>query len=155
MAEKSRWDQAKSTAKTWRNRKKISQIIKDYFYLPFFFLIILWPVPTHAQRRLLDRYLKTTWTVSSSTSNICFMIHDRIWVPPLVHTPPIHDPWYEVQYVLIMYLMKIINCSVWRTVSPVSLFYLLSRDCYTLCVVNKNTIIHWKKKEIKFSSYTV
>jgi hypothetical protein len=25
----------------WRIRKKISQIIKDYFYLPFFFLIIL------------------------------------------------------------------------------------------------------------------
>jgi hypothetical protein len=26
----------------WRNRKKISQIIKDYFYLPFFPLTILW-----------------------------------------------------------------------------------------------------------------
>jgi hypothetical protein len=26
----------------WRSRKKISQIIKDYFYLPFFLLIILW-----------------------------------------------------------------------------------------------------------------
>jgi hypothetical protein len=26
----------------WRNRKKISQIIKDYFYLPFFLFIILW-----------------------------------------------------------------------------------------------------------------
>jgi hypothetical protein len=26
----------------WRNRKKISQIIEDYFYLPFFLLIILW-----------------------------------------------------------------------------------------------------------------
>jgi hypothetical protein len=25
----------------WRNRKKISQIIKDYFYLPFFLLFIL------------------------------------------------------------------------------------------------------------------
>jgi hypothetical protein len=25
----------------WRNIKKISQIIKDYFYLPFFLLIIL------------------------------------------------------------------------------------------------------------------
>ena len=25
----------------WRNGKKISQIIKDYFYLPFFLLIIL------------------------------------------------------------------------------------------------------------------
>jgi hypothetical protein len=26
----------------WRKRKKISQIINDYLYLPFFFLIILW-----------------------------------------------------------------------------------------------------------------
>ncbi len=31
----------KQTAKR-RNRKKISQIIKDYFHLPFFLLIILW-----------------------------------------------------------------------------------------------------------------
>jgi hypothetical protein len=44
MAEKSRWDQANRRQKlglVWRNRKKISQIIKDYFYLPFFLLIIL------------------------------------------------------------------------------------------------------------------
>jgi hypothetical protein len=26
----------------WINRKKISQIINDYIYLPFFLLIILW-----------------------------------------------------------------------------------------------------------------
>jgi hypothetical protein len=45
MAEKSRWDQANSRQKpglVWRNRKEISQNIKDYFYLPFFLLIILW-----------------------------------------------------------------------------------------------------------------
>jgi hypothetical protein len=45
MAEKSRRDQANRRQKTcivWRNRKKISLIIKDYFYLPFFLLIILW-----------------------------------------------------------------------------------------------------------------
>ncbi len=30
----------------WRNRKKISQIINDYLYLPFFLLIILWPQPS-------------------------------------------------------------------------------------------------------------
>ncbi len=45
MAEKSRWDQANRRQKlglVWRIRKKISQIIKDYFYLPFFLLIILW-----------------------------------------------------------------------------------------------------------------
>jgi hypothetical protein len=44
MAENSRWDQANRRQKpglVWRNRKKVSQIIKDYFYLPFFLLIIL------------------------------------------------------------------------------------------------------------------
>jgi hypothetical protein len=44
MAEKSSWNQANRLQKlglVWRNRKKISQIIKDYFYLPFFLLIIL------------------------------------------------------------------------------------------------------------------
>ncbi len=45
MAEKSSLDQANIRQKlvmVWRNRKKICQIIKDYFYLPFFLLIILW-----------------------------------------------------------------------------------------------------------------
>jgi hypothetical protein len=43
--EKPSWDQANRRQKlglVWRIRKKISQIIKDYFYLPFFLLIILW-----------------------------------------------------------------------------------------------------------------
>jgi hypothetical protein len=26
----------------WKNRKKISQIINDYLYMPFFLLVILW-----------------------------------------------------------------------------------------------------------------
>jgi hypothetical protein len=49
MAEKFMWDQANIRQKlglVWRNRKKISQIIKGYFYLPFFLLIILWPLPS-------------------------------------------------------------------------------------------------------------
>jgi hypothetical protein len=44
MAEMSSWDEANRRQKlglVWRNEKKISQIIKDYFYLPFFLLIIL------------------------------------------------------------------------------------------------------------------
>jgi hypothetical protein len=44
MAEESSWDQANMPQKlgmAWRNRKKISQIIKDCFHLPFFHLIIL------------------------------------------------------------------------------------------------------------------
>jgi hypothetical protein len=39
MAEKSSGDQANRRQKyglVWRNRNKVSQIIKDYFYLPFF-----------------------------------------------------------------------------------------------------------------------
>ncbi len=48
------WDQANRRQKlglVWRNRKIISPIIKGYFYLPFFLLIILWhrssPQATH------------------------------------------------------------------------------------------------------------
>jgi hypothetical protein len=44
VAEMSSWDQANRGEKlglVWRNRKKISQIINDYFYLPFFLLINL------------------------------------------------------------------------------------------------------------------
>ncbi len=43
MAEKFSWDQANRRQKhglVWRNRKKISQIIEYFFYLPFFLLII-------------------------------------------------------------------------------------------------------------------
>ncbi len=41
----SSWDQANIWQKPgafWISRKKISKIIKDYFYLPFFLLIMLW-----------------------------------------------------------------------------------------------------------------
>jgi hypothetical protein len=44
VAEKSSWNQAnrgKKIGLVWKNRKKISQIINDYLYLPFFLLIIL------------------------------------------------------------------------------------------------------------------
>jgi hypothetical protein len=44
VAEKSSWDQANRGEKLgldWTNRKKISQIINDCLYLPFFLLIIL------------------------------------------------------------------------------------------------------------------
>jgi hypothetical protein len=53
MAEKSSWDQANIRQKldlVCKNRKKISQIIKDYFYLPFFLLIILWRSPFVLER---------------------------------------------------------------------------------------------------------
>ncbi len=44
VAKKASWDQANKGEKlglVWRDRKKISQIINDYFYLPFLLLIIL------------------------------------------------------------------------------------------------------------------
>jgi hypothetical protein len=48
--EKSNWDQANIQQKlglVWSNRKKISQITKDYFYLTFFLLIILCSGPNY------------------------------------------------------------------------------------------------------------
>ena len=48
MAEKAGWDKAIRRQKlglVCRNRKKISQIIKDYLCLPFFLLNILWFQP--------------------------------------------------------------------------------------------------------------
>jgi hypothetical protein len=47
MAEKSSWDQANIRQKlclVGEIERKISQIIKDYFYLPLFLLIILWHI---------------------------------------------------------------------------------------------------------------
>ncbi len=58
LAEKSSWDQANIWQKlglVWRNRKKISQIIKDSFYLPFFLLIILW-TESNAKCRHLNKF---------------------------------------------------------------------------------------------------
>jgi hypothetical protein len=40
----------------WRNRMKNSQIIKDYFYLPFFLLIILWILYFMNRERFLSLY---------------------------------------------------------------------------------------------------
>jgi hypothetical protein len=61
MAEKSSWDQAnrrQNLGLVWRKRQKISQIMKDYFCLPFFLLIILWKKgmseePNHIMERKL------------------------------------------------------------------------------------------------------
>jgi hypothetical protein len=45
----SSWDKANRGEKlglVWRNRKKVSQIINGYIYLPFFLLIIFWAEAT-------------------------------------------------------------------------------------------------------------
>jgi hypothetical protein len=59
----SSWDQANRGEKlglVWKNRKKISQIINDYFYLPFFLLIILWVVGKGRGVRGMDQISKKT-----------------------------------------------------------------------------------------------
>ncbi len=76
MAEKFSWDQANIRQKlglVCRNRKKISQIIIDYFYLPFFLLIYLcvtcsdffpaWflPLCTQQMTRLFRYNLQLRW----------------------------------------------------------------------------------------------
>jgi hypothetical protein len=50
MAEKSSWDQANILQKlglVWRNRKKIRQIIKDYFYFIITFIITTFTLSVH------------------------------------------------------------------------------------------------------------
>jgi hypothetical protein len=59
MAGKTSWDQANKRQKrglVWRIRKKISQIIKDYFCLPFFLLIILWYESTENTSRKKKKF---------------------------------------------------------------------------------------------------
>ncbi len=58
----SSWDQAnrgEQCGLVWRNRKKISQIINDYLYLPFFLLIILWPWTPNAENAKRWEYQTT------------------------------------------------------------------------------------------------
>ncbi len=58
----SSWDQANKGEQcglAWRNRKKISQIISDYLYLPFFLLIILWPRMPNAENAKSWEYQTT------------------------------------------------------------------------------------------------
>jgi hypothetical protein len=68
----SSWDQAIREEKlglVWRNRKKISEIINDYLYLPFFLLIILWSAPLGEGRGGLKgkRELDGKWSLVEFT----------------------------------------------------------------------------------------
>ncbi len=80
-AEMSSWYQAnrrQNWGLVWRNRKKISQIIKDYFHLPFFLLIILWFIswsnpfnitpPPPSQKETCGS--KKTWLCRRSSENV-------------------------------------------------------------------------------------
>ena len=65
----------------WRNRKKISQIIKDYFYLPFFLLIILCP-PRRVRPHF--RFGSEIWNwsenfVSLRSEKKSLISHDSLW----------------------------------------------------------------------------
>jgi hypothetical protein len=44
----------------WRIRKKISQIIKDYFYLPFFLLIILCHLAQGDHNKNVEHHIAVT-----------------------------------------------------------------------------------------------
>ena len=64
MAEKSSLGTANKRKKlgfVWRNIKKISQITNAYLYLPFFFLIILWPVSSFFNRQATYRGRALVW----------------------------------------------------------------------------------------------
>jgi hypothetical protein len=86
MAEKSSWDQAnirQKLALVWRNGKKLSQIIKDYFYLPFFLLIILWTVPReqrglNSKRTAIVFFLGPTKSLPSLLQQSVFKIRINI-----------------------------------------------------------------------------
>ena len=65
IAGKSSWDQANIRQKlglVWINRKKLSQIIKDYFYLRFFLLISLWVQVSAYTCRIMTPH--GSWTAS-------------------------------------------------------------------------------------------
>jgi hypothetical protein len=72
VADMSSWEQANRGEKlglVWRNRKKISQIIYDYLYLPFFLLIILWSRRTTGSASMA----LTGTTNGGATSEIALM----------------------------------------------------------------------------------
>ncbi len=65
------------------NRKKISQIIKDYFYLPFFLLIILWMRRTYkAIHRVVSRAGYMGPVLWGSESCLFSLYHLMEWKSP-------------------------------------------------------------------------
>ncbi len=71
----SSWDQANRREKlglVWRNRKKISQIINDYLYLPFFLLIILSVWMRAAPLHFI--YTRSRWNVSGVWQHVILPI---------------------------------------------------------------------------------
>jgi hypothetical protein len=75
MVEKSSWDQATRWQKlglVWRNRKKISQIINDYLYLPFFLLIVLrFMVSTNHSLLVPDLMVRNPFRATTNPARDC------------------------------------------------------------------------------------
>jgi hypothetical protein len=103
MAELSRRDKANRQQKlglVWRNRKKISQSIKDYFYLPFFLLIILWPEPIHPDPTALYGCTCGLKAQNFESGGANFMrgnLHrildmQHVWVGGFLSQPILHPP---------------------------------------------------------------
>jgi hypothetical protein len=62
----------------WRSRKKISQIIKDYLYLPFFLLIILWCRLTGEDQLFSKARLLASFTAAAI--NLTFIVVlNKVW----------------------------------------------------------------------------
>jgi hypothetical protein len=74
----SSWDQANREEKlslVWRNRKKISQIINAYLYLPFFLLIILCHSPSRLYGSIISLHgSKLSLMAPVSAAAPCFSI---------------------------------------------------------------------------------
>ncbi len=86
------WGQANRRQKlglVWRIRKNISQIIKDYFYLPFFLLIILWIIVTPVQ----------CWWCGG----VCFLA-SQIRILPSISKRSKKNPWF----------LLFLTCYLWR-----------------------------------------
>ncbi len=120
----------------WRNRKKISQIIKDYFYLPFFLLIILcWQFSKSAGRRgksagkgAIARKTKARWpycllSKSSLVSLSSFLFQSYI-------TSGLHY-WFNT--LPAMLLKQYLSCSPF-----------LSIPCYPVILHSCSCVLHIK-----------
>ncbi len=122
MAENSIQDKANRRQKlglVWRNRKKISQIIKDYFCLPFFLLIILC-YPHWSLYLSFDLSLSDLWIVLwSSFSQLALLLisHSRTW------------NWCLISHTF----RPILKTALWiliRNLSPWITFISRSSNCY-------------------------
>jgi hypothetical protein len=71
MAGNSSWDQADGKNLVWFGEleRKFSQIIKDYFHLPFFLLIILWYHPIRFASALTSFKLKDDSNTMTAHNN--------------------------------------------------------------------------------------